>query len=156
MPPEEIVVQLDRAVGALKLATWQPCGFTPENTCLIAPSFPAASIAWKMHSTDPAVLRVEHVLQLREPLHAVLQQLRRVVLVEVEPGGVARVVVLQPEALALRPRGSAPAILSRAASRSIAMPSPLFRRCGRRRRGASQNQPTVSACNGQRQPSAQE
>ena len=37
--------------GALKAATWQPCGLTPDMTCLIAPSFPAASIAWKIRST---------------------------------------------------------------------------------------------------------
>jgi len=37
--------------GALKAVTWQPYGLAPEKTCLIALSFPAASIAWKMHST---------------------------------------------------------------------------------------------------------
>ena len=33
------------ALGCLKLNTWQPCGLTPDMTCLMAPSFPAASIA---------------------------------------------------------------------------------------------------------------
>ena len=37
--------------GALKANTWQPCGLTPDITCLMAPSLPAASIAWKMSST---------------------------------------------------------------------------------------------------------
>ncbi len=36
--------------GALNEKTWHPCGLTPDMTCLIAPSFPAASIAWKMRS----------------------------------------------------------------------------------------------------------
>jgi hypothetical protein len=36
------------ALGCLKLKTWQPYGLTPDITCLMAPSFPAASIAWKM------------------------------------------------------------------------------------------------------------
>ena len=39
-------------VGALKEETWQPCGFTPDITCLIVPSFPAASMAWKMSNRD--------------------------------------------------------------------------------------------------------
>ena len=34
------------ALGCLKLNTWQPCGLTPDITCLMALSFPAASIAW--------------------------------------------------------------------------------------------------------------
>ena len=38
-------------MGALKEYTWQPCGLTPDMTCLIAPSLPAASIAWKISST---------------------------------------------------------------------------------------------------------
>ena len=33
--------------GALKLSTSTPWGFTPDMTCLIVPSFPAASSAWK-------------------------------------------------------------------------------------------------------------
>ena len=37
--------------GALNEATSQPCGFTPDMTCLIVPSLPAASIAWKTSST---------------------------------------------------------------------------------------------------------
>ena len=32
--------------GALNEWTWQPCGLTPDITCLMAPSLPAASIAW--------------------------------------------------------------------------------------------------------------
>ena len=37
--------------GALNENTWQPCGLMPDMTCLIAPSLPAASIAWKISST---------------------------------------------------------------------------------------------------------
>ena len=33
------------ALGCLKLNTWQPCGLTPDITCRMAPSLPAASIA---------------------------------------------------------------------------------------------------------------
>jgi hypothetical protein len=33
------------ADGALNEETSQPCGFTPDITCLIALSFPAASMA---------------------------------------------------------------------------------------------------------------
>ena len=33
--------------GCLNDVTWQPCGFTPESTCLMVPSLPAASMAWK-------------------------------------------------------------------------------------------------------------
>ena len=32
-------------LGYLKLKTWHPCGVTPDITCLMAPSFPAASVA---------------------------------------------------------------------------------------------------------------
>src|SRR5262245_22820178 len=39
------------AEGALNEYTWQPCGFTPDITCLMAPSLPAASMAWKMSSS---------------------------------------------------------------------------------------------------------
>ena len=49
--PQVVVIEIF-AVGALKEVTWQPCGFTPDMTCLIVPSFPAASIAWKMSSID--------------------------------------------------------------------------------------------------------
>ena len=45
--PQVIVVEL-LGEGCLKLVTWQPCGFTPDMTCRIVPSFPAASIAWKI------------------------------------------------------------------------------------------------------------
>ena len=34
--------------GALNEYTWHPCGFTPDITCLIVLSLPAASIAWKI------------------------------------------------------------------------------------------------------------
>ena len=36
------------ADGCLNASTSQPCGFTPDMTCLIVPSLPAASMAWKM------------------------------------------------------------------------------------------------------------
>src|SRR5262245_35305943 len=36
--------------GALNEYTSQPCGLTPDMTCLIVLSFPAASIAWKTSS----------------------------------------------------------------------------------------------------------
>ena len=39
------------AEGFLKLKTWQPWGLTPDMTCLIVPSLPAASIAWRTMST---------------------------------------------------------------------------------------------------------
>src|SRR5262245_40747694 len=38
--------------GCLNENTWQPCGLMPDITCLIVPSLPAASIAWKMSRTD--------------------------------------------------------------------------------------------------------
>ena len=38
-------------VGALNENTCTPCGLMPDITCLIAPSLPAASIAWKIAST---------------------------------------------------------------------------------------------------------
>jgi hypothetical protein len=34
--------------GCLKVKTWQRCGFTPDMTWAMAPSFPAASIPWKI------------------------------------------------------------------------------------------------------------
>jgi hypothetical protein len=49
----------------------------------------------------PAVLGVKHVLQVGESLHPLLQQRRRLLLAEVEPGRVAAVPVLEVEALAL-------------------------------------------------------
>ena len=48
--PQEVVVQLLRR-GALNECTSQPCGLTPDMTCLMALSLPAASIAWKISST---------------------------------------------------------------------------------------------------------
>ena len=39
------------ALGCLKLYTWQPWGLTPDMTCLMTPSLPAASIAWKISSS---------------------------------------------------------------------------------------------------------
>ena len=39
------------ADGCLKAATRQPCGLTPEKTCLMALSLPAASRAWKTTSS---------------------------------------------------------------------------------------------------------
>jgi hypothetical protein len=43
----KIVFQFGSA-GCLKLNTWHPWGLTPDITCLMAPSFPAASIARKI------------------------------------------------------------------------------------------------------------
>ena len=37
--------------GALNECTCTPCGFTPDITCLMVPSLPAASIAWNTSST---------------------------------------------------------------------------------------------------------
>src|SRR5579863_3862399 len=48
--PKEVVLQLN-GLGCSKLKTWQPCGFTPDMTCLMRPSLPAASIAWKISRT---------------------------------------------------------------------------------------------------------
>jgi hypothetical protein len=60
-------------VGALNDDTWQPCGFTPDITCLIVPSFPPhPSLEDKQHR--PPILCIEHVLQLRECLDAYLQR----------------------------------------------------------------------------------
>ena len=36
--------------GCLKETTCTPCGFTPDMTCLIVESLPAASIAWNTTS----------------------------------------------------------------------------------------------------------
>jgi hypothetical protein len=60
----------------------------------MALSFPAASIAWKMQSTD------QLVLQLLEHRHALGQVSGRVVLGEAGAGEVGGVVVLQAETLA--------------------------------------------------------
>ena len=48
--PQKIVFQL---LGArvFELNTWQPWGLTPDMTCSMAPSLPAASMAWKMSSS---------------------------------------------------------------------------------------------------------
>ena len=39
------------ADGFLNETTCTPCGFTPDMTCSIAESLPAASIAWRTTST---------------------------------------------------------------------------------------------------------
>ena len=68
----------------------------------MAPSLPAASIAWKIEQQRPAILGVEHVLHLRERLDADLQRLlgpRLVFGSELER--VARVEVPQPERLSV-------------------------------------------------------
>ena len=38
--------------GCLNDVTSQPCGLTPSNTLLIAESLPAASMPWKISSSD--------------------------------------------------------------------------------------------------------
>ena len=48
--PQEVVVELLRD-GFLNQTTWTPCGLTPDITCSIALSLPAASIAWKTTSS---------------------------------------------------------------------------------------------------------
>jgi len=47
------------AEGTLKEYTRQPCGFTPDMTCLIVLSFPAASMACQDHENRPLILSVE-------------------------------------------------------------------------------------------------
>ena len=46
------------ADGCLNETTWTPCGLTPDITCSIAPSLPAASIAWK--TTSSAYVSLAH------------------------------------------------------------------------------------------------
>ena len=48
--PQEVVVEL-LGRRLLERDDLQPCGFTPDMTCLIVPSLPAASIAWKTTSS---------------------------------------------------------------------------------------------------------
>ena len=86
------------ADGALKEKTWQPCGLTPDITCLIVPSLPAASIAWKISSTRPAVLGVELLLQLGQTGDVFRERGPGLLLLETE--GVLRVDAAQLEALA--------------------------------------------------------
>src|SRR5262249_38977460 len=50
----------------------------------------------------PAVLRVEHLLLLSEPLGPAPQEVGRLALLHPQAEGIARVDALQPEALALR------------------------------------------------------
>ena len=64
-----------------------------------------AVLARRIHRLEdaqhrPAILRVEHVLQLREALDTLLEQVGRMVLFDVEAAGIGRVEVLQAEALA--------------------------------------------------------
>ena len=40
------------AEGVLNETTWTPCGLTPDMTCLIVPSLPAASIACRTISSE--------------------------------------------------------------------------------------------------------
>ena len=79
--------------------TWQPCGLTPDITCLIAPSLPAASIAWKISSTRPAVLGVEPGLQVLQRVHPEGQHLLGLFALEGEAGGIGRVVFVEAEFL---------------------------------------------------------
>jgi len=54
--------------GFLKLVTSTPCGFKPDITCLIAPSLPAASIAWKMTSTlQESLAQSSSCIRVRSP-----------------------------------------------------------------------------------------
>ena len=53
-------------LGALKLVTSQPCGFTPPKTCSIKLSFPAASIACKTTRRDYCHLHRVFLLQFIE------------------------------------------------------------------------------------------
>src|SRR5437764_13999158 len=89
------------ADGALNENTWQPCGLTPDMTCLIVPSLPAASIAWKTSNNDPSVLGIEYILLPCEPLRSALEKLRRPALSQLQAAGVVRVEILQTKALAL-------------------------------------------------------
>src|SRR2546427_13005979 len=71
-------------------------------TCLIVPSLPAASMAWKTSRTAQQ-LRIQHVLEMTQRLDAQREHLLRAWLVlgpEIERvGGVE---VLQPEPVAVR------------------------------------------------------
>ena len=58
--PEIVVVEFLRgrglegsADGDLKEKISQSCGFIPDMTCLIVPSLPAASIAWRIIRIRP-------------------------------------------------------------------------------------------------------
>ena len=82
-------------------ATWQPCGLTPDMTCLIVLSLPAASMAWKTSSSDQRFLGVKDVLLLREPFGSALEEFGRLAFIQLQTAGVARVEVLQLKALAL-------------------------------------------------------
>ena len=64
-----------RCVGALNEETSQPCGLMPDMTCLIV-----AVLAGGVHRLEdqqqrPAILGVEPLLQLGEPLDAALEEL---------------------------------------------------------------------------------
>ena len=76
--------------------TLQPCGFTPDITCLMVLSFPAASMACRTTSTRPAVLRVQFFLPLAEPRDPAVQRFLRVLL-GFQTQRFRRVEVLQPE-----------------------------------------------------------
>jgi len=93
----------------LKDVTLQPCGFTPDMTCLRVPSLPAASIGLEDEQHRPLVLRVEFVLQFGQYLDAPRQRFLRPRLVLVfELQRVAGVNVFEPELAAVldakRPR----------------------------------------------------
>ena len=73
MPPQ-VVVRSSLAVGALKLDTCTPCGFTPLITCRIVPSLPAASMAWNTIRTAVGVLAASRSC-IRPAAHALAEQL---------------------------------------------------------------------------------
>ena len=152
--PEEIMVQLDRA-GGLEAGDVAALGVDAVEDML-----DGAVLAGGIHRLEdaehpPAVLGIELVLQGREALGAFDQQGGAGVLVEVEAGGIAGVMVLQVEALA----GVDPVLRKQlAATLQLHGASPFIRPVapGRRRRGASQNQATVTTCPARVKPSAQE
>ena len=68
----------------MKDVTLQPCGFTPDMTCLRVPSLPAASIGLEDEQHRPFVLRVEFVLQFGQYLDAPRQRVAGVNVFEPE------------------------------------------------------------------------
>ena len=80
--------------------TWHPCGFNPRHAVLDRAILASCDHRLKDDQQRPAILGVEHVLLLGEPLGTAMEELNRVGLVHLQTARIDRIEVLQLKALA--------------------------------------------------------
>jgi hypothetical protein len=97
--PHEIVVELLRR-GLLEREHLAALRIDARHDVLDRAVFAGRVQRLEDEQQGPAVLGVEHILLFRQPCNAALEELRGLALVQLQATGVARIEVLEPEALA--------------------------------------------------------